>query len=360
MHRYALSLVLSCGAFVHVGAQDEPLSVANNVVANEALYSDLDVTYRCKYKLHHIEAQGAKQFYPILSQEMERRSVTQGGWYRFDSKSKTEKKGGEYIHQGLNSTYDGQITKVLQDKIGNVHQGRTEEDNLFRPHTFLFTRSFSGTLSRWLRDPGNKIAVESHTERIGESECTKLRCEDWQGGRYRSLTYLWLANNRNYLPIQSISYLPAYSKTIPVEMGTVSDFRELKHGIWLPFKGEIVIYNEIKARDGIKEISNTEEWAIKSAVLDPKHDVKFFQELTFPDGAAVYDVVNGKIVADRVEGHPEIRQDLPTQSRLPSAWRQVLIWLTCLVFLSASIAFCYRRVRYKRDLTSCDRTPESP
>jgi hypothetical protein len=261
--------------------------------------------------------------------------------FRFYSKDEQVIEGSGSKVSELTRAYDGEVTRVLDGQIGNVHQGRDEEQNIFRPHTFLLARSFVKVpLSQWLRGADKKVFVES-TERIGSLDCVKLRCETWKDNVLRTIRFLWIAPTRNYLPIRHVAYLTHYSRTIPITVGESTEFKELAPGIWLPYRISLTINDEWLAREGRTVTSNTETWTIRTAELDPKHDVSFFRDVTFPKGTAVYEIVDGKIVSDRIEGRE--RDD-----RSKSGITRLLLWIggaLALVCLCLVVAFKVRRRR---------------
>src|SRR5262249_11744307 len=133
------------------------------------------------------------------------------------------------------------------------------------------------------RNIDQKTIIEAE-EQVDGLDCVKLRCESWSGGALSAIRYLWLAKKRTYLPPKARGCARRYNKTIPLEVGKCWDFRELKPGIWLPFRCSLTIHDEREASENRQVVSNTEEWTIQRAELDPKHDISFFRNIEFPKG----------------------------------------------------------------------------
>ena len=71
--------------------------------------------------------------------------------------------------------------------------------------------------------------------------CQKVKITTCVGSSRRphSAWILWLAIDRNYLPIRQEAYTYHYSKSDPVGVGVAKDLREIAPGIWFPFAAEI-------------------------------------------------------------------------------------------------------------------------
>jgi RNA polymerase sigma factor (sigma-70 family) len=300
-------------------------TVITNVRAAEALYADLDVSYRCDYRLNPDSPFAGKPgpgstIIPTLTSTSRFRSVTQGERFYLDEVKEETGTNGKTTTRRYTTGYDGKLTRVLDDNVANLHHGRANEYHLFRPHVMILARAWvSFPFSLWLeggetlskhrlaghyRGINHKTFVEGE-EKVNGLDCVKLRCEGWGASEKSPTTirYLWLAPERNYMPVKTVAYAPIYSETIPLETGTASSFREIKPGVWLSFKCSLTINDEIEAREHKWAVlSNSEEWTVQRADANPKLDAAFFRDVPFPKGAVVYEVKDGKIISSHVEG----------------------------------------------------------
>src|SRR5262249_55261305 len=88
-----------------------------------------------------------------------------------------------------------------------------------------------------------------------------------------SFTNIWLATDRNYLPVKTEGFQPGKSNTLPVEVGRVSDFREIAPGVWLPFQQSIVVYDTEKLAENKLVVANTKEATLTHVDLNPHYDI---------------------------------------------------------------------------------------
>jgi hypothetical protein len=115
----------------------------------------------------------------------------------------------------------------------------------------------------------------------------------------------WLAEDRNYLPVRELAYTYRFSKDRPVGQAVADDVREIKPGVWFPFKAEVTAYDKIQIqRTGRREVRWKERYVVERADLAPKYDREFFSKADFPPGTAVYEVKKGKIVRSWREDTP--------------------------------------------------------
>jgi hypothetical protein len=57
------------------------------------------------------------------------------------------------------------------------------------------------------------------------------------------------------------------------------EFKEIKPGVWLPYRLTLTVFDETKVRSGRLIVINTTETTIDKAILGPKLDKEFFREL---------------------------------------------------------------------------------
>lgn len=178
---------------------------------------------------------------------------------------------------------------------------------MFRPHTAVFYdhRLRSHRLSSLLESPMHD-EVNSHRakveylgpERRDGLDCEKLRIlESTGGGRpFNSGSYLWLAKDRNYLPVRQESYVLSGPLKLPVGVSFIDDLREAAPGLWFPYHAVYRAHVASDPNEGLAEGRILINWAYEDHVrkleLNPKVRDDLFQ-LILPQGISV-DVFVGK------------------------------------------------------------------
>jgi hypothetical protein len=220
----------------------------------------------------------------------------------------------EDTHQG----YDGEMMRILeQNVVGNIRNDRVDDGRLVRPHNLLLQRTIgSFPLARLLKGgraarefPGFRdaeIAVRYDGDEVVDAlTCHRLRLEylldSWKDGKGPSVRLLWVAPERNYLPIRTEWYFRGQWKpgAAPSEIGHVKDLREIAPGIWFPFRAVSTVFQQ---EDSKQQVVNRSLYTVEKAELDPRYDASLFRDIPFPDGAVVYEIENGKIVKSYVKG----------------------------------------------------------
>ena len=150
---------------------------------------------------------------------------------------------GKESHQDLLVAYDGETTRLLDtDSVGNIHDGKFEHSFLYRPHTCLLGRArVDFRLSLYLQggrtvtsEPSYKdVNVQTSLvgrEKVNGLDCCKIKIDVWHVSErpdQASPRYLWLAIERNYLPVKTEAYEPLRNKNLPLEVATVDRFEEI-------------------------------------------------------------------------------------------------------------------------------------
>ena len=114
---------------------------------------------------------------------------------------------------------------------------------------------------------------------------------------------LWIAEQRNFLPIRKVAFTHRWSATIPIGESIARDLREIKPGVWFPFNVETTAYNGIAIqREHQQKLQWREKCIVKTAELNPEYDKEFFSNVDFPDGTAMSEVESGKIKRSWTQG----------------------------------------------------------
>jgi hypothetical protein len=186
----------------------------------------------------------------------------------------------------------------------------------------------------------------------GEGEFQGLKCHVvWmvscskKSGNPLTRTELWLAEDRNYIPVRRFTYTYWCSEEIPAGEGAVEAWKEVEPGVWFPLEAEVTVYNK-KAiqRERKQELRWRERYTTEMVSLDPKYDVSFFREVEFPTGTAVYEVEDDTIVRSYRVGAPGAPGG-PDSSGAPTHWWILWINLAALAALTALVLVIRRRSR---------------
>jgi hypothetical protein len=153
---------------------------------------------------------------------------------------------------------------------------------------------------------------------------------------------IWLAIDRNFLPVREESVRPWQqpidpTATKPYGIGVVDELKEIAPGVWFPLRVTTTVYDcDELYRKGRYVVSGRYDLAVTAVDPDPHYDVSFFRNIEFPPDTLVYTVRDGKIIGSEVVPFPK-----PGRARF-------LLLLIPLALLCAVIAILVRRRRKSR------------
>ena len=310
----------ACGATVTApcavranGATNEVREIADNVRANEQLYRNIELVFRWKYDLREPDAEANRDALKHLDAGV--RCVLQDGLLYFKIDGTAEGLDSKRASADTEQGFDGEYTRVYERRwIGNIHHGRFQDGRLPRPHTLIFrmgqmAKPLSAQLLASDYDERSAMRVMyMGEEEIGGLNCAKLRLDAWPKDaappprEKMDYSQLWLATDRNYLPVKTVGYVPGYSADLPIQIGVAEDLREIAPGVWFPFRVKVTVFDELKLTTGESVVSNVYEYPFSTAELDPRYPKSLFSDVRFPKGTPVYEVQDGKIIRSWVEG----------------------------------------------------------
>lgn len=198
--------------------------------------------------------------------------------------------------------YDGQTTRILeQGLVANVVEGRKENVFMPRPHTMALHNSLVKTaLSEFLAAKEYAHGITHTLKVLGEERCDGFRCvklrDDYGKPSPTGYRLIWLAVDRNYIPIRCDSYRTMWSEKVPRASGHVTELREIAPGVWFPWHMVYTLHVPEKVRQGQIVVHETTEYTTDKAELSPRYEISLFRNIPFPDGVRVYEVRNGEIV----------------------------------------------------------------
>jgi len=155
-------------------------------------------------------------------------------------------------------------------------------------------------------DPGVEVAVSyAGQERVGEDLCHLLVLTYKHKGSGEPLGKwaLWICPKRNYIPAKVANYRYTWSKNQPSGVGRVERWCELEPGLSFPAKIRFDAYLVTRLkREGRQVLKWRREYTVERVSLEPNYPLSFFQDVEFPDGTPIYEIVDGKIVRSYVKG----------------------------------------------------------
>jgi hypothetical protein len=321
---------------------------------NEQLYRDISLEYD---EMLESMREDATTPWRITQEVSHSRLVLQKALVWYDEARTGKSVKGPY-EKCFNSGYDGERLLEYQHNsnpgnktaaIGHIITGlRPKLPSHLTPEQ-LGCRLGDMTLSEYL-DGSHltklnrlKATQETHfdgTEIIDGLQCVKLRMlfrgTAPDGKTIVDKQMIWLAPDRNYLPIRSEGY-DSTSMELPFVVMTASDFREIQPGIYVPFHAEKT--NFYRTKDG-RNVPDTKTTAtVKSVDLKPNYPVEFFRRVTFAPGTLVYVQKGDNIVMSYTQPAPE-----PPPPSFFVRWRAALVSLAALIAVCAlAIVIAYRR-----------------
>ena len=115
---------------------------------------------------------------------------------------------------------------------------------------------------------------------------------------------MWLAKDRNYLPIRSESHDTGWSQTLPLAITIACDVHEVMKGVWFPY--HVTTFRFKDGPDGLCEnrliVSWQEDYRVQNLTLDPQPDPALFSTVTVPRGTKISVIdENGDFIGSYVQ-----------------------------------------------------------
>jgi hypothetical protein len=366
-----------CVAAIANAAPDEMVgAIIRNVADNEQLYDDIEVRWTETYSkpyyhpVHKTHVPQADRF--------EYRSIRQGGMFFLNKEGEIvgPPEKPETVREARRKGFDGEVTRWLEFRagnVGNIVAGPAHDWHIMHAHTIpLRWRRTAVPLATFLRGrdailghprgqetdvPQGMSPTSSYDgeETINGLACHRIkvahvRPDGESGSKVTAHRMLWLAVDRNYLPVKSEAFNYFYSRDMAIETSSMTDLREIADGVWFPYQSEISVFAELALLEKKESIlSWRREYLVTDVSLSPLYDVDFFRDVQFPDGTPVYEIKAGEIVRSFVQGEkPLSSTETPESAVRPSRWsRSQLVTLNvgCVVLLAAGLAWRIRSAR---------------
>lgn len=301
-------------------ASDEALARLLEEVENaERLYENVSVNVSSVYRISEFN----KKEYPsrtnVFLSEWKMRQTSLGDRYRIDIDGFSESLNGKQCRDRV-CAFDGKTSRLLeQGVIGNISPARRVDWHLFRPHALLLmdlepveplsirmqgseaVRAYSPTTRHY----GRMHCNHRGDDVIGGRPCQKIEFVtlDEKTGELSWRQVLWLAEDRNFLPIRMENF-EAFSKDKYLTYAEAKQLDEVAPGIWVPSQVEIVHYDGFEFRkNGRQEIGWTQNISVSDVNFISEADPRTFSEVQFPRLAVMYELdVDGKVLRSWQEG----------------------------------------------------------
>jgi hypothetical protein len=103
-------------------------------------------------------------------------------------------------------------------------------------------------------------------------------------------TVLWLARDRNYLPIRREIYTFYRSAKLPAGIAVVDQLREARPGVWFPVRAYRLNLRTVEGTGASENriiVRIREDLQLAALDLDPKPEPTLFSEINVPQGTDV-------------------------------------------------------------------------
>ncbi|PQO28412.1 hypothetical protein C5Y96_16120 [Blastopirellula marina] len=295
-------------------------AIIGNVRSAEELFVNCDVSAATEYRRG--KDPGDKHI--VKRQSSETHMVSQDGMMRVHSRENIT--GGGDASQDEEErirAFDGKVTRVINNGIANIVDGPTVDSNAIRPHMILLQGvTYPVPLSVLLQGydaisayPGDVSPLKSRefdVTYLGQDKWNDLDCEklalrhvSTKSNKVEEEFHVWLAVNRNYIPVKVIGFDYKWSKKLPKYEAEVGEFREVEPGMWFPVGASSEINDAFALKQGRKISKISQTYKVSDVDLNPTYPESYFQDVKFPDGTMVYDVdAAGRITKGRTVGDP--------------------------------------------------------
>lgn len=321
--RNAISFVVAStfafNSLLAYSAEDALENIIESVKQNESLYNNIEYIVHVKYSTGKYMFKAPNVY---TSRQKEIHGVLQNGKYRVEVEEEMTLGGGGGTTFEDIQMFDGKKTRFLRDKsLGNIFSKEKIPEFHLAPHNLLLHGTpFVAPLSVLLS--GSK-AMQAHPlqksdpdyffepKYLGERQFNNLTCHvvSLTSGPLRPSKketvrkVFWLVESKNYLPVRIQSFTFKYSKDIPSAEGIIDEFKEVEPGLWFPIKGSYTTYNKNILKNERKQILQwRNDFEVETVLLNPKYELSYFNDLQFPDGAAIYEVENDEIKDSYIQG----------------------------------------------------------
>lgn len=306
--------------------QDQELqALINELEQQEAFYSELELKLHENYQQPPgntrptWKVENETEYSILLQGEKFRQEETTAGNFRL--LTQTPRKNQRHSLEGMNTTltlFDGTTYRRFhefdhespravgqrnQNKLGEISDLPKRMENYGRPHMLLESSPhvplsiFLSGKKAMVHYPGLPVhpkpfQVKAWIEGTGEIQglkCTQVVVERLNDSGVRfSKQILWLAQERNLIPVKIVTYYDQFSREKPCKEAFVDKWQQLGPGVWFPLQAHIDRYNLILFKyNGTYEIDWRRQYTAQKITLHPEVQKQEFSALIFPKGTTV-------------------------------------------------------------------------
>ena len=287
-------------------------AILKRLAEEEQRYERLEMTATNRYQM--LNREGLDQSGVYMESITHERSIVMGDRLYFCSDQKaTLGRGGTSPLLLIQQAYDGRCLRAKEQYAvqsygeakphvdGSMDFSGADTMRLLRPHTLLFhddrinSQRLAAFLASGWYDTVNHYPLTVEyvgDERIDGLTCHKLKCSIPLKGSPvpDNFFFLWLARDRNLLPIRHEWRGPKSSEKLPTGISYVEDLREIRAGMWCPFR-TTELAHQAHSGSGLVANNIVLQWRrdrqVDKAVPDPKVDEKLFRMVEVPGGTEI-------------------------------------------------------------------------
>jgi hypothetical protein len=345
---------------------DEPLDgLIQKVHEAEKLYDRIDVRYTVRVQNHQ------KRAWDPVDYIGTHHDLQLGLLYKQTHETTYRKGDGSKSHGFYKSTFDGAVRRsaslnLIGEAFGSISGGVGDNSNALHPHRILTGQLGYYSIPLFVRLQGyDQFPLEARVEqwdgefvevtlpkvfepvRIqGEEQINGLDCvkvslsRRLKRSRRALIETIWLAKDRNWMPVRMVKQTNEYSETVPFSEGRVEDFREISPGVWFPHHATYTAYDEMILQSENRQVAKQSlELKVENVSLNPAYDISYFRDLEFETGTRVQEYANRKLVREYVVGADEQAVDessaVEWYRRVP--WKKVLPGIAAAVVIAFAI-----------------------
>jgi beta-lactamase regulating signal transducer with metallopeptidase domain len=214
--------------------------------------------------------------------EERQQSISQSG---NSSSSQFQADDGKVRRSTYSSTNQG-----TTQHWGTIDLGRSKDGfRRFQAHELLSVpRGLAKLLKSGQYDESQGLSMTVEyigDERIGDLTCHKLKCD-----LTHNHFFLWLARDRNLLPIRHEWYEPRWHASLPSGINMVQDLREIGPKVWFPQRAMELAFQKM-SREGLVVSRIALQWrrdlTVERMTLQPAVEDRLFSELLVEKGTQV-------------------------------------------------------------------------
>ncbi len=283
--------------------------VLEDLRTQELRYRHLDCVMNTTYRVLGYEISGTRQFDITVAYDQSERTVLNGERVFYEQRRRDHSAAGRIFDYHQVYAFDGEIVRIRNKRTrgGNppaeslhasIWINRRRDIPLVHPHALLLRNSrevpslWEFLTSGWYDEHnGYRMRVEYiGDELVGGLRCHKLRCTCLVEGRDESrhnYFHLWLARDRNLIPVRHEWREPAVGVNLPTSIGWIEDLAELQHGTWFPSKSITLAHDRDELRGGRIAINYRIDCTIDRPALIAVADEKLFAGVIVPAKTSV-------------------------------------------------------------------------